>query len=176
MGQRHQVFLIARVCPHGSTVPKYRCIAGYHHQWCYGSRPLRAARRCITAIKQKENAEILREEMRAIDGVYGTYGCEPKLPNMPCPFASYLLCLNWDMDFALAPYNSTIFSGNAHEGCILEASNDCWDFGMLLFLATHRAIAQLVLVTQTTTMGLQSSTSPTLTHLRIASCSHRASR
>ena len=129
MGQRHQVFLIAQVVPHGSTERKYRCIAAYHHQWCYGSRPLRAARRCITAIQQKDNARIIQEELRAMDGKYGVFWGAPELPAIPCPFASYLLCVSWDIDLALGPYESTIFSGAAHEGCIIEAHIDCWNVG-----------------------------------------------
>lgn len=136
MGQRHQVYLIARIRPHGSTVPRYRCIAGYHHQWCFDLSPIRAARRCITAIKQKEHTDILREELRAVDGKYGTFGHKPELPDRPCPFASFLLCLNWDVDFTPTPPALPIFSGDVHENSIVRANADCWEISMWLFVST----------------------------------------
>ena len=93
MGQRHQVFLIARVAPHGKPLgeTRYRCIAALHHQWCYGRLPLQAATRFITLIKQKENAEIIREEISGINGLYGVFETAPRPPKVPCPFAHFLL-------------------------------------------------------------------------------------
>ena len=95
MGRRHQVYLIARITPHGEPPgeTKYRCIAALHHQCCYGRMPLRAATRFFTLIKQKENAEIVREEIQSIHGLYGRFGTfeSPELPDIPCPFVSFLM-------------------------------------------------------------------------------------
>ena len=100
MGQRHQVYIIARITPHGKPLgeTRYRCIAALHHQWCYGRLPLRAATRCITLIKQKENAEIIREEINNIHGLYGTFRTAPKLPVVPCPFTHFLMHSAWTSD------------------------------------------------------------------------------
>jgi hypothetical protein len=101
MGQRHQAFVIARVRPHSgdsSTPPKYRCIAAFHHQWCYGRLPLHATHRFITQVKQKDNAEIIRSEIAAIQGKFGRWGEEPALPRFPCPFTAFLLATNWSVD------------------------------------------------------------------------------
>ena len=100
MGQRHQVYLIARVTPHGKPLgeTRYRCIAALHHQWCYGRLPLQAATRFINLIKQKENAEIIREEINNIHGLYGIFRTRPKLPGVPCPFALFLLHSAWTTD------------------------------------------------------------------------------
>jgi hypothetical protein len=100
MGQRHQVFLIARVAPHGKPLgeTRYRCIAALHHQWCYGRLPLQAATRFITLIKQKENAEIIREEIDNIHGLYGIFETPPELPKLPCPFAFFLMLSAWTSD------------------------------------------------------------------------------
>ncbi|KAK0190980.1 hypothetical protein F5146DRAFT_1121358 [Armillaria mellea] len=64
MGQRHQVSAIAKVIPKGYTRAYYRCIAAWHHQWCYGTLPLKATRRFLTLLKQKNNAEIVLDEIR----------------------------------------------------------------------------------------------------------------
>ncbi|KAF8895917.1 hypothetical protein CPB85DRAFT_206203 [Mucidula mucida] len=68
MGQRHQAFLIAKVVLHGGTKAYYRCIAAWHHQWCYGRLPIDATRRPITLLKQKDNAEIVRDEIVSYKG------------------------------------------------------------------------------------------------------------
>ena len=73
MGQRHQVFLIARLVPHGSTDGKayYRCVAARHHQWCYGTLPLAATYRFVTLLKNPNNVEIIRDELRRAQNAYG---------------------------------------------------------------------------------------------------------
>ena len=129
MGQRHQAFLIARVIPYGETKPQYRCIAAYHHQWCYGSLPLAATRRFLTLVKQKENAEIVREEVRAIDGKYGTYeDNDPEIPGVPCPFAVALLGMSWNVD--LSDSEDLMYcSGRSFHDDVLEAGLGPFDTG-----------------------------------------------
>jgi hypothetical protein len=118
MGQRHQAFVIARVRPHSgdsSTPPKYRCIAAFHHQWCYGRLPLHATHRFITQVKQKDNAEIIRSEIAAIQGKFGRWKKKPGLPHFPCPFTAFLLATNWSVDLEDpdAPYASGVSFSNA---------------------------------------------------------------
>ncbi|KAI0722013.1 hypothetical protein C8T65DRAFT_629987 [Cerioporus squamosus] len=113
MGQRHQAFLIARVRPHG-TPPDHpgnrRCIAALHHQWCYGTLPLRAMRRLVTLISQPDNAAIVRAELRAIQGKFdGT-----------CPFIATLLLSAWTVDLEEDSFY-------ASSGRLLSAYMGCWD-------------------------------------------------
>ena len=103
MGQRHQVFLIARVKSkaHGETLAetRYRCIAALHHQWCYGRLPLRAARRFLTLAKQVDNAQIIREELRNFDNATSS--------KIPCPYSLFLLASAWTVDLTPGEeYNS----------------------------------------------------------------------
>ena len=131
MGQRHQVFLIARVRPHGSPPDhpgRRRCIAACHHQWCYASLPLAATRRLVTLLKNPENALIIREELRAIDGKYGAYGAAPpNIPDIPCPFVASILCCAWTTD--LDRGDDLYTSGTILTQDILSAGMGCWDGG-----------------------------------------------
>jgi hypothetical protein len=51
-------------------------------------------------IKQKENAEIIREEINNIHGLYGIFGTPPELPNVPCPFTHFLMHSAWTSDLS----------------------------------------------------------------------------
>lgn len=126
MGQRHQAFIVAKVKPHGSSTARYRCIAAYHSQWCYGTLPLRAAYRVLSAVKQPENAEVIREELRSIDGKYGCYRQKPSILQVPCPFIATILANNWDID--LSP-KSVYFSGVSLENAMLHAGMHKWGGG-----------------------------------------------
>ncbi|KAK7440623.1 hypothetical protein VKT23_016971 [Stygiomarasmius scandens] len=101
MGRRHQVFLIARLVPKGSETGQayYRCIGARHHQWCWGILPQRALHRFITLIKNPNNAEIIRDEIRGMQGEYGRQGDKTPVPLMPCPYTLLLLSMAWNMDF-----------------------------------------------------------------------------
>ncbi len=139
MGQRHQVFLIARVRPHG-VPPDHpgnrRCIAAFHHQWCYGTLPLRAMRRLISLISQPETAAVVRAEIRAIDGKYGAIQAqEPRIPAVPCPYSASLLGVAWTTD--LDSEDEIYISGTTLEHALLEAHMSCWDGGELV--VTYRS-------------------------------------
>ncbi|KAL6306820.1 hypothetical protein BKA93DRAFT_140786 [Sparassis latifolia] len=124
MGQRHQAFVIARVrsCSPRNELPKYRCIAAYHNQWCYGRLPLRATHRFLTLVKQKENAEIVRAEIRTLNQGAGE-GLQ--FPAVPCPFTAFLLGASWDVD--LAKGYDAYFSGVTFMHNLLSAEMGCWD-------------------------------------------------
>jgi hypothetical protein len=98
MGQRHQAFAIARILPYLATTPKYRCIAAFHDQICYGRQPLRATHRFIDQVKRKNNAQIISSEIAVIQGKFGRWGIAPALPKIPCPFTAFLLATNWSVD------------------------------------------------------------------------------
>lgn len=102
MGQRHQAFIIARVVPHGDPAgkPLYRCIGAFHHQWCYGSLPVKATRRFMTLVQHPDNAEIIRAEIQALQGKYATGRGKPSMPDIPCPYATFLLGSAWNVDLS----------------------------------------------------------------------------
>ena len=99
MGQKHQVFLIARITPHGQPlgVTRYRCIAALHDKWCFGRLPLIAAARFMMLIKQKENANLIRQEIHGLHGLYGTSGT-PEISDVQCSFVRFLLHSAWTSD------------------------------------------------------------------------------
>ncbi|KAG5642855.1 hypothetical protein DXG03_002032 [Asterophora parasitica] len=120
MSQRHQAFVIAKIVPHGGDKAFYRCIAALHHQWCYGSLPLRAVLRMLSVVKNIENADIIRHELRQLDGKYGRWGSKSMLPDNPCPYTSFLLAASWNLDFqdTDSPY---ITYGNSLLGALIPA-------------------------------------------------------
>ncbi|EGN96616.1 hypothetical protein SERLA73DRAFT_58688 [Serpula lacrymans var. lacrymans S7.3] len=117
MGQRHQAFVIARIRPAGGGPPRLRCIAAFHHQWCYGTLPLGATRRFLTLVKQKSNADIIKAEIRAIEGKYTD---RQDFPAVPCPFVAFLLASSWTTDLE-DPKNRYI-SGRLFSHSILNAN------------------------------------------------------
>ncbi|KAI0922107.1 hypothetical protein AcV5_000482 [Taiwanofungus camphoratus] len=131
MGQRHQAFVIARVRPHGppNAAPKYRCIAAFHHQWCYGSLPLNAARRFITLVKQPENAEIVGAELRSMSGKYGDHweAKPPHMPGVPCKFISFLLGISFSVGLGSFMPNEAYVDGPHYSHNLLDAKMDSGD-------------------------------------------------
>ena len=131
MGQRHQVYLIARVRSQGAQPGdpgQRRCIAAFHHQWCYGSLPLHATRRLIKFISHPENAAVVRAELRAIDDQYGRHGAlKPRIPDVPCPYVASLLGSAWTTDLEAGQEMYT--SGVTFEQALLPAWMGCWDGG-----------------------------------------------
>lgn len=128
MGQRHQVFLIARVRPKHAK-PTYRCVAAFHHQWCFGTIPLRAMYRFLRLVTQPENAAIVRTELREIDGKYGhARRDDSPMPPAPCPYSVSLLATAWTTN--LDPkIGSTQYDGVTLRHAVLDAKMGCWDGG-----------------------------------------------
>ena len=50
----------------------------------------------MTLIKQEDNATIIREELCAIDGLYGRF--KPPIPDILCPFTHFLLLSAWSTE------------------------------------------------------------------------------
>ncbi|THU86830.1 hypothetical protein K435DRAFT_617037, partial [Dendrothele bispora CBS 962.96] len=127
MGQRHQVFVIARLIPHGSTTarPYYRCIGAYHHQWCYGTLPLAATRRFLALIQNEDNGEIIRDELRRAQYKYGRRRESPLMPVMPCPYTLLLLAQAWNID--LGSVEDAYASGAGLENSILNPNMGSFD-------------------------------------------------
>ncbi|KIJ63033.1 hypothetical protein HYDPIDRAFT_29729 [Hydnomerulius pinastri MD-312] len=97
MGQRHQVYVLARLRPFGGGPPRHRCIARIHDQCCYGEMPVQATRRFFSLIKRRENMEIIKTELRDLDGKYGG---DEAFPPSPCPFIEFLTIAAWSVDLS----------------------------------------------------------------------------
>lgn len=84
MGQRHQLFIIARVRKATDQPKAYRCVAAFHHQWCYGKLPLRCVNRFKHLARVKENAALIQRDLdRYHEGVQLS-------SDTPCPYISFL--------------------------------------------------------------------------------------
>ncbi|KAG8907100.1 hypothetical protein FRB99_005355 [Tulasnella sp. 403] len=74
MGQRHQIYAIARVRG------RYRCLAAFHHQWLYGCSAVAGATSSAKDVRQ--HARLIKKELLCLEDLNYT----PKDPNSPCPF------------------------------------------------------------------------------------------
>jgi hypothetical protein len=133
MDQKHQVFAIARIRLHGESTAKYRCVAAssFHHQpeWRDGRvrLPLAATHRFLTLIRQKDNAEIIREELRQLDGKFGRWKQQSALPGIACPYVAFLLGSTWTLD--LNDLNDFYISGVSPRNGVLSANTGGGDSG-----------------------------------------------
>ncbi|CAA7259652.1 unnamed protein product [Cyclocybe aegerita] len=124
MGQRHQVFLIARIVPDGKpSKARYRCIAALHHQWTYGCLALKAVTRFMALVKQRDNSEIIQDEIRSANELYGSLEPQQKLPRVLCPYLQFLACVAWCVNFSGEPYEAMY----APDSIILPASMASFD-------------------------------------------------
>ncbi|KAF7301362.1 hypothetical protein MIND_00701400 [Mycena indigotica] len=98
MGQRHQIFLVARVVAHGDDAARYRCVGAYHHQWCYGRLPLSSTRRFLTLLKHSDNAKIVKAEIDALQGQYGKETSAKNANYVPCPYSLFLVASAFCVD------------------------------------------------------------------------------
>lgn len=168
----HQVLLIAQVRVRGSQNPTYRCVAEYHKHDCYGTLPLRALLRLFTLLKQPDNADVVREELRALDGQYGEPGKDPKGSDVPCRFLSTVLGSSWDV--YKRDLDVDVGGTYLHEN-LLSVNTKFWGGRMSLCVRVCPHVAHSSL--QIPEMGLPSSMSPIrrilVAHsLRIAISSH----
>ncbi|KAH7175216.1 hypothetical protein EDB81DRAFT_705061 [Dactylonectria macrodidyma] len=94
MGQRHQLFVIARVGKH------YYSLAAIHHQWLYGVSALRSCRRLLRIFSDPSNRITLKHELDLAVGFFQDQGPPPSKPPMykdpettACPFPFITTCL-----------------------------------------------------------------------------------
>ncbi|KAK7425042.1 hypothetical protein QQZ08_008318 [Neonectria magnoliae] len=94
MGQRHQLFVIARVGSH------YRTLAAVHHQWLYGVSALRSCRRLLRIFSDANNRITLKHELDLATSFFKDQGPPPSYPpnyeepeERPCPFPFITTCL-----------------------------------------------------------------------------------
>ncbi|KAI0364965.1 hypothetical protein BV20DRAFT_955257 [Pilatotrama ljubarskyi] len=126
MGQRLQVFVVARISIR-TGVSRYKCVAAYHHQWCFGTLPLRALHRFFTLVRQRENAAVVRDELCLVDQKsLGLVSLKPAVnedPAVPCPYLASLLAISWSTDLDV---HQSYIGGNSLYNGLLDVRDDCW--------------------------------------------------
>ncbi|RXW21621.1 hypothetical protein EST38_g4246 [Candolleomyces aberdarensis] len=119
MGQRHQIFVIARVCIAPGKPRQYRCIAALHHQWCYGNLPLRGVNSFKRLARVPENAALISEELATY------HERKEELPRSPCPYTSLLAESAFSVDLSMKPpYWTKVSILNADMGSSDGDNND----------------------------------------------------
>ncbi|VDC07162.1 unnamed protein product [Peniophora sp. CBMAI 1063] len=124
MGQRHQVYVIARVRRKDETTGHRRCVAAYHHQWCYGRTALQLLSRFLKLISQPDNAQMIRREIANVQGNWGevpappAYAPRSREDYVPCPFIAYLLQLSWNVNLDDDP---VYVAGTTFSNAVLDA-------------------------------------------------------
>lgn len=98
----HRIFAVASIRPSGFPVgeTKYRCVAALRTERCSGIVAVKAMLRCLILAGQRENAEVIRAELRTIDGKYGRWGGDPKIPDVPCPYVAFVLGAAYTTDLS----------------------------------------------------------------------------
>ncbi|KAJ2926381.1 hypothetical protein H1R20_g10706, partial [Candolleomyces eurysporus] len=99
MVQRHQVFVVARVCvtPDNSDRRQYRCIAALHHEWCYGRLPLQAVNLFKRLTRVPANAALIEEELATY------YKGKKESKDYPCPYTAFLVEAAFCIDLTRSP-------------------------------------------------------------------------
>lgn len=94
MGQRHQLFVIARIGKY------YRPLAAIHHQWLYGMSALRSCRRLLRIFSDPSNRNALKHELHLAVDFFDKRGPPPSDPSnyedpeaRACPFPVITTCL-----------------------------------------------------------------------------------
>lgn len=127
MGANLQVFLIAEVpIPEGRSF--YQCVGAFNHHYCFGIRAVRALYRFFSLLRVRENAALVRDELRSFAqwNLRGDAPLETWMnPAVPCPFAVSLLSIAWTTDLEHLPYLSNYSPSNG----LLDARRDCWHRG-----------------------------------------------
>ncbi|KZV67714.1 hypothetical protein PENSPDRAFT_611006 [Peniophora sp. CONT] len=119
MGQRHQIFVLARVRSKGEATGHRRCVAAYHHQWCYGRIALQCLSRFLRLASQPENFAMIRRDIANVQGDWGEVPAEDiRGIYVPCPFIAYLLQLAWNVNLDDVP---VYVAGVSFSNAVLDA-------------------------------------------------------
>lgn len=79
MGQRHQLFVVARV--HG----RYRCVAAFHSQWLYGNQAVMAAARILRRLSAVFAGRVIETELSVVPED------EDRVQGLPAPYITGLV-------------------------------------------------------------------------------------
>ena len=125
MGERFQVYLIARSQARTPQRFRYQCIGAYHHQWCFETMPLRALHRFFTLLRQDENVVVVRDELRLLARTLEDVKPPLYNPAVPCPYTLSLLAISWTTDLE----HQTFLSSNSFTAGLMDAREPCWEKG-----------------------------------------------
>ncbi|KAL9628407.1 MAG: hypothetical protein Q9204_005905, partial [Flavoplaca sp. TL-2023a] len=101
MGQRHQLFVIARI------IGRYRQLAAIHHQWLYGHTALRRCRDTLNIFGNKTNRIPLQQELIAASQKHDDFWLaahDDRDKNEHVPFPFIMTCLVTGASFNLDGY------------------------------------------------------------------------
>ncbi|RXW21622.1 hypothetical protein EST38_g4247 [Candolleomyces aberdarensis] len=118
--ERHQIFVVARVCIAPGKPRQYRCIAALHHHYCSDELPLRGVNSFKRLARVPENAVLINEELATY------HERKEELPQRPCPYTSLLAESAFTVDLAMnPPYSSSMmWNLDADMGSSDGANND----------------------------------------------------
>jgi hypothetical protein len=121
MGQRHQLFVIAKIAN------RYRGLAAFHHQWLYGALALERCLRIITIFSAPANRLPIQQELtaaRRFDEEFWTKQRSWEDFEVPFPFITTCLLLGASFDvkavyndrLTLEPFNMPFNGGDNNDG------------------------------------------------------------
>jgi hypothetical protein len=104
MGQRHQLFVIAKVAN------RYRGLAAFHNQWLYGPLALERCLRILTIFSAPANRLPIQQELTAARRLDEEFWTKPRSwEDFEVPFPFITTCLLLGASFDVKPiYNSRV--------------------------------------------------------------------
>lgn len=131
MGQRHQLFVIAKV--NG----KYRSLAAVHHQWLYGPTALRRCRGLLDIFSNPKNAISLQEELKVAARKDSLWDRESSLMERSVKFPFIMTCLMLGASYDsqdgylhkvhIEPFNMSYDEGDNNNGITIIDISDLND-------------------------------------------------
>jgi hypothetical protein len=121
MGQRHQLFVIAKIAN------RYRGLAVFHHQWLYGARALKQCLALLTIFSSPANRLAILQELAAARRHAESFWTKPSTYDdceVPFPFISTCLLLGASFDVkdgynanvTPEPFNMAFNGGDNNDG------------------------------------------------------------
>ena len=121
MGQRHQLFVIAKIAN------RYRSLAVFHHQWLYGATALKRCLGLLAIFSDSANRLPIQQELTAARRFDEDFWTKPRSYNdseVPFPFITTCLLLGASFDVKegynasviLEPFNMAFNDGDNNDG------------------------------------------------------------
>ncbi|KAI0740997.1 hypothetical protein C8Q76DRAFT_641643 [Earliella scabrosa] len=122
------VFLVAQIGGPQYGAFSYRSVGAFHHRNCSGLHALRALSRFFSLLEQKENAALVRADLRLYDAAHRYHRqedltCLPHL-DVPCPYTFSLLAIAWTTDLQFR--NDYYVSGTSLDHGLMDVRSGCW--------------------------------------------------
>jgi hypothetical protein len=129
MGQRHQLFVIAKIAN------RYRGLAVFHHQWLYGAAALKRCLGLLAIFSASPNRLPIQQELAAARRYDEDFWTKPRSYNeseVPFPFISTCLLLGASFDakegnnatLILEPFNMAFDGGDNNDGItVIDITN-----------------------------------------------------